>query len=163
MEFTINIIDNQKLVELWDSLKPLIYESFKSARFNSGYTSHDVLLETETEIFVYKDLDTKHILAFNLANNVIGGLLCIYGDTILHTTECEVGWFFTTPNLSSREKVIVGDEILKSTHSLAKRLGYDKIVTEIGTKEGEKFLSKRFGYYYSPLSQKKNRWIKNLD
>ncbi len=47
-------------------------------------------------------------------------------------------------------------------HNLVVAIGYKKIVTEMGTKHGEKLFNKRFGYINEPQYHNQNRWVKEF-
>ena len=47
-------------------------------------------------------------------------------------------------------------------HETVKNAGFEQVVTNMGTKEGSKYVERRFGYVHQPEGEKTNRWVKKL-
>ncbi len=83
---------------------------------------------------------------------------CKRGDEI----GASYSWFFTSPDLSYIQRIKVADRLIKRVHLVMKQAGFKQVITDMGTREGAKYLHKRFGYIHSPTSAQNNRWILEL-
>jgi hypothetical protein len=70
------------------------------------------------------------------------------------------GWFFTSPRLPLDQRVALAKHMIEQTHGIMRRRGFRRIAVNMGTREGELFLKKRFGY--KPLDGHLNTWVKEL-
>ena len=103
----------------------------------------------------------KHVIALDLDNNILGAFFVIPSYQPLGREECDIGWMFTI-ELHRRFRHEVMDAIVNKVHEVIKSAGFKRIVTEMGTEAGARFLSKKHNYIHTPTKTKYNRWTKEL-
>ncbi len=62
-----------------------------------------------------------------------------------------------TIELHPRFRHEVLNAIIDRVHQVTKNAGFARIITEMGTETGAKFLSKKHGYIHTPTPEKSNR------
>ena len=162
MYFKLELKNNKYLISNWVIISPILQMSFANVTFNDGFDIQRPKKHTLGEITKKDNTDLFHILVFDSEKEIIGGLFCIPQKKLDDKDFCDLGWFFTSPNLTMRNRLQIVDAIMNTAHKMIKNMGITKIITEMGTKEGEQLMSKKYGYYHSPEENHINRWIKDL-
>jgi hypothetical protein len=143
--------DSQFVMEHWTDLKQELSIAFSTSQFNGDYTVDDVLNDIEGTLSknsaprVY-----QHLLAFQDNATIVGALFSIDLKNKPQKQDCSTGWFYTSAGLSKDARKETATALIERLHELAKASGYKRIMTMIGTKAGEKFLTEKFGYIWSP-------------
>ena len=73
---------------------------------------------------------------------------------------CEKSGFTIELPLRFRHEVM--NAIINKVHEVTKSAGFKRIITEMGTEAGAKFLCKKHNYVHTPTENQQNRWTKEL-
>lgn len=157
----IEIVSSEFILTNWEQINSIISENFTNAEFCDNFTMNRPAEHTFLGVTGKLNREFIHLLAIE-NNEIIGALFCIPSNRLNSEIECDLGWFFTSYSLPNIKKVKIGDAIMNKAHQMLKDEGFQIVVTEMGTKAGETFMNKRYGYIYSPIENKSNRWIKSL-
>lgn len=161
MNHVIKCVDTLELYSIWPLILPVLKQSFHNVDFNQGFTVDTVVDEIEIEFSRKSKSDTRHLIAYSGAE-IVGCVFSIQLNRKDEIDTTEVGWFFTSPTLDTRQRIKLATELITQTHDIVTAAGFEKIVTEIGTKGGERFLKKKFGYYNVSKSRDENKWESKL-
>ncbi|MBY0443526.1 MAG: hypothetical protein K2Q25_15565 [Mycobacteriaceae bacterium] len=162
------LVDSDFLVSIWATLEAVLRKAFADADFRNEYADGKIdavdgpIDWTRSGISGGLGRNFKHVLVFDAAKNILGGILCIPASRNEGETCCEVGWFFVLPEIARDLRRLVAMEMDKQMRSWLRGLGFEKIVVDIGTKAGEKYLSRNYGFTHSPLPENQNRWVREL-
>ncbi|NEU71269.1 hypothetical protein PI95_001395 [Hassallia byssoidea VB512170] len=161
-KFVIELVEHSFIIQRWDEIEALIVNAFNESSFNDGYTVESLLreiLDADTKQFIE---GLKHVIALSEENKILGSCFCVPTSKMDNETGADVGWFFTSSELSQLKKLKVADAIMTKVHEEMRKAGFQQVITDMGTQAGAKFFSKRFGYIHSPIAEQSNRWIKEL-
>ena len=76
--------------------------------------------------------------------------------------DCDLGWIFTIElHLKFRYEVL--NAIVYQVHEVTKNAGFARIITEMETETGAKFLSKKHAYIHTPTPENLNILTKELN
>jgi len=149
---------NSDILSQWKEISSFIVSSFQKAEFNKGYNLKIVHAE------IFKNISSKgqnlHITAHNDEQEIIGAIFTIPSSNKMKIEACDIGWFVTSACLSPRYKLVVCDMMINNLYQMLIEAGFKKVITEMGTKNGEKLFSKRYGY--TRIEANKNNWVKHL-
>lgn len=161
-DFNIKFVDNEYVVNHWPEIEMAFQTAFENSEFLDCYTvsrpaEHSLLGATGKSGRVY-----EHILAKSEDGKILGGLFCIPKNRKQGELICDLGWFFTSPDISSINRIRIGDKIMELAHEHVKNMGFTSVITEMGTQNGANYMNRRFNYVHEPLEGKINRWMKVL-
>jgi len=77
-------------------------------------------------------------------------------------TRCDVEWFFGSVTLSGARSDEIADVIVQRGHRELAKVGYESVVTGLGTEAIAQFMSMRHRYLPAPLGDDEDRWIRSL-
>ncbi|WP_102275098.1 radical SAM protein [Cytobacillus massiliigabonensis] len=161
-QFNITFVDNESVVNHWSEIEMAFQTAFENSEFIDSFTvsrpaEHSLLGATGKLGRVY-----EHILAKSDDGKIIGGLFCIPKNRKQGEFICDLGWFFTSPDISHINRIKVGDKIMELVHERLKDRGFTHVITEMGTQSGANYMARRFNYVHEPVEGKINRWMKVL-
>ena len=107
----------------WPSFSVSISCCFKDATFNSGFDVNKVLDEIKNEVFKEPSCPSIHFTISNQNEEMIAGIFCIAGERPRAETDCDVGWFFTSPLINTKSRIELAEILLNKTHSHLKNWG----------------------------------------
>ena len=162
-DYIVKIVEHDFVKQRWSEIELLIINAFSHSKFNGEYLLEELPIQWTWEAVnkpVRKGL--KHVVAVNIEEKILGAFFCIPTYRYEHEISCDLGWLFTSYDLSYRERIRICDAIVERTHEELRNAGFKKVITDIGTEAGVKYLSKRHGYIHRPLEENANRWEKDL-
>ncbi len=161
-DFKIEVVDSEYVLNRWEEIEKILYRVFGDSNFNDNF------VRTRPAEHTYKNLTKpdqqglKHIIALDLDNNILGAFFVIPSYKPEGKEDCDLGWMFTI-ELLPRFRHEVMNAIIEKVHEVTRNAGFARIITEMGTEAGAKFLCKKHGYIHTPTSDKQNRWTKELN
>jgi len=158
----IRLVDNEFVQSRWDEISELLTSAFKDSNFLAGFSPERPAQHTWEEMHKPDGGGLEHVVAVDSSGRVLGAIFCVRTNRPENETTSDVGWFFTDTTLPGPKRIKISDAMVERGHEELARAGYDAVVTEMGTEERARYLSKRFGYVPAPLPDKKNRWIVGL-
>ena len=162
LPYEIRLVDNEFVQSHWDEISELLTSAFKDSNLSAGFSPERPAQHTWEEMHKPDGGGLKHVVAVDSSGRVLGALFCLRTNRPENETTCDVGWFFTDTTLPATKRIKVASAMVERVHEELARAGYHAIVTEMGTDEGSRYLSRRFGHAPAPLPDKKNRWILGL-
>jgi len=158
----IRLVDNKFVRSHWDEISELLTSAFKDSNLSASFSPERPAQHTWAEMHKPDGGGLKHVVAVDSSGRVLGAIFCLRTNRPENETTCDVGWFFTDTTLPAPKRIRISGAMGERVNEELARAGYDAIVTEMGTDEGVRYLSQRFGYAPAPLPDKKNRWILGL-
>lgn len=159
--YRIEVVDHEFILSRWKEIEKILYRVFAESQFNGNFTRTRPAEHTWKIITEPYQEGIEHVIALDLDNDILGAFFAIPAYQPLGKEECDLGWMFTI-ELHQRFRHEVMDAIVNKVHEVTKSAGFKRIVTEMGTELGAKFLSKKYNYVHTPTEEKNNRWIKEL-
>lgn len=154
------VLNGAEAQERWPEIRELIKHEFIPSQFNDGCdvwrpleSTHEAMEERNWPVF-------RHVIATDEEGKMVGGWFRIPYRRIDDET-CSPGWFLTASALGSRRSG-VADGLVVTAHEVMRSGGFSRIVTNMGTVAGARFLQRRHGYIHQPVQHKNNTWIKIL-
>jgi len=161
--YEVELVSSELLLERWDEIAELLRTAFSDATFlEAGSTAECPARETWKAMHEPGGGDLAHAMALLTDGRIAGGLFGLPKDGPVGQTRCDVGWFFTDGTLSDTQRREIGDAVLQRAHEALARLGYEAVVTRMGTEEIAEFLSRRHRYLPAPFGDDADRWIRSL-
>ena len=160
-DYRIEVVDHAFVLNRWQEIKDILYRVFSEATFNENFTRTRPAEHTWKMITEPYQEGIKHVIALDLDNDILGAFFVIPAYQPPGKDDCDLGWMFTI-ELYPRFRQEVVAAIVDKVHEVTKAAGFKRIITEMGTEAGAKFLSKKYGYIHTPTENKHNRWIKEL-
>lgn len=163
--FRVLIVDGATVIRRWDDIEAAMRHAFDGSAFNDGFAVWRPLTHTREGAEGPGREKYRHALALNADDAIIGGFFRVPVQREPEETDADLGWFFASvpdsdAGYSRRD---VADEIVITANALSKRAGFSRIVTNMGTAAGARFLRDRHSYIHEPLTHdKQNRWEKYL-
>lgn len=161
-KYQIDIVTSSYILKHWESISSLIEKSFNNSSFNTGFTKSTPIAETYELINNDSEHKHSHVIARNEKGLIVGALFAIPYSNPDNDKKCDLGWFFTSPNIKHKDRIRLGKYIVEFAHEALRSANYKQVVTEMGTKEGERFLRKIHSYMPLAGSPQPNKWIKDL-
>lgn len=161
-EYIVEVVDNDFVKRRWIEVKMLVENVFEDSKFNDKFTVERPLWHIQEGIKGNLGKGIKHVLGLSCEGDILAGAFCIPTEKEDRQTECDIGWFYASDNLSKIQKIRVLDAIFSTVHQTVKSAGFTRIVTNMGTQEGAKYLERRQSYTYQPIGEKTNNWVKTL-
>lgn len=158
----VRLVDHDFVSARWPEVEAFIRHEFKDSRFNDGFTVERPLWHITKGIEGGLGDGIKHVMAFSPEEKILAAAFCIPASREDDQESCDIGWFLSSSELSMVKKMKVLDQVFDKVHDTIKDAGFDRIITNMGTEEGAKYLGRRQGYNYQPIDDKKNRWVKEL-
>lgn len=134
-----------------------IRKAFKGADFIGGNTVRDVIDQS----LLTEYPNTEHLIAID-RGKVVGALFHVPFKRKHRVRSTDLGWIFTSPSLPRDVRRDLGDRLMERMQNSLRRLGYRRIVSMIGTKGGERFLSGAHGHRILRESTDGLLWVKEL-
>jgi len=159
---TVLMVDHPFLKKRWPEVEKSIDSAFSGSKFIGRGTVEGVINNTKANLEKPERKEDRHVVALDKNGEIVGACFSVPLKRGFFQRSSGLGWFFTSPELSTRERVAVADEIFDRVHAEMGAAGFKKIITSMGTEEGAKYLSKRFGYVQKPTRMDMNRWEKKL-
>ncbi len=147
-DYRIEVLDSEFVLNRWDEIKEILESVFRDSQFNGDsqygdkYSSNRPINHTWKNITEPYQEGLKHIIALDLDNNILGAFLVIPCSNPEGKESCDIGWFFTI-ELYPRFRHEVMNAIIDKVHEVVKQAGFKRIITNMGTEAGAKFLSKK--------------------
>jgi hypothetical protein len=156
-------LDGDALKERWVEVEAAIRWAFKDSEFN-----HE-LLTVEWPIRQTRDAvegllgpGYKHLVAVNGHGNIIGAIFNVPTRRDEDQVSTNFGWFFVSPEIDRTTRRHILDELMANLFAILSEVGFERIVTGMGTRAGAKVASQRYGFTHEPTKEKYNRWVKEL-
>ncbi|NER38924.1 MAG: hypothetical protein F6J93_34045 [Oscillatoria sp. SIO1A7] len=161
-DYTIEVVDNEFVLNRWQEIESTLSRVFSDSNFNDNFVTTRPAEHTWQNINDANKKGLKHIIALDLDNNILGAFLVIPSYKPEGKEDCDLGWMFTI-ELYPRFRHEVMSAIVDKVHEVTRNAGFKRIITEMGTEAGAKFLCKKHGYVHTPNADKLNRWTKELN
>lgn len=158
----IKVVDHDFLKARWPEVEAFIRYEFRDSGFNDGFTVDRPLWHIHQGLDGHLGAGIKHVLALSEEEKLLAAAFCIPALQEDNQNSCDIGWFLASSDLSKIKKVKALDQVFDAVHGTVKGAGFERIVTNMGTAEGAKYLGRRQGYVYQPTEEKNNRWVKKL-
>ena len=162
ISYDVQLVDNCWMKENWSHIEKVLNESFENVEFFPDSSPKRPFEYTLRGMDGEVRDNMGHVVALTPDNKILAAFFCIPIDRAIDEEECDIGWFFGIPQLSSRLRIQCVNEVTTYMHSHLKKLGFKRIVTNMGTHGGSKYLKKKHGYIHTPLDNKLNNWVKVL-
>ena len=160
-EYRIEVVDHKFIFNRWQEIKDILYRVFAESTFNGEFTRTRPAEHTWEMITEPYQEGIKHVIALDLDGHILGAFLVIPTYQLPGQEDCDLGWMFTIELYPRfRQEVMVA--IINKVHEVTRAAGFKRIITEMGTEVGAKFLSKKFNYIHTPTQGQHNRWTKEL-
>lgn len=161
-DYKIEVVDSEFVLNRWDEIDAILYRVFADSEFNDNFVRTRPAEHTLKNLREPEQEGIKHIISLDLDNNILGAFFVIPTYKPEGKEDCDLGWMFTI-ELHPRFRHEVLNSIVDKVHQVTKNAGFARIITEMGTETGAKFLSKKHGYIHTPTPKKLNRWTKELN
>lgn len=158
----IRVVGHGFLKARWPQIEAFVRHEFKESAFNDGFTVERPLWHINKGIEGELGPGIKHVLAFSSEEKILAAAFCIPASKVDDRNSCDIGWFLSSSELSKIRKMKALDQVFEQVHQTVKSAGFERIVTNMGTQEGAKYLGRRQGYVHQPTGEKHNRWVKEL-
>jgi hypothetical protein len=103
-----------------------------------------------------------HVVAEGQEGRLLGGLLCLPADRRGDERCCPLGWLFSDATLSVAERERISDALVERAHEEASKLGFEAVLTSLGSKAAADFMSRRHGYLPASFGEREDRWTASL-
>jgi len=113
-------------------------------------------------VSITSDDGKSHLRADDEAGAMVGGFFCIPMRRRAPETTCDLGWVFVSPRLPAAARRALLDALMSATHTRLRHLGFEFVVTNMGTLAGARILSQWYGYHHEPIEGMSNRWVRRL-
>ncbi len=160
-KFSIGVFDRNFVLSRWEEIDSILYRVFGNSSFNGKFTRTRPAEHTWKMLHEPDREGVKHVIAIDANNEILGAFFAIPAERSPGKEDCDLGWMFTI-ELYPRFRHEVMNAIIDKVHEVTKAAGFKRIITEMGTEAGAKFLSKKHGYVHTPLGEVTNRWTKEL-
>jgi len=161
-QYIVEVVENDFVERRWTEVETLVESVFKDSSFNEKFTVERPLWHIQEGIKGNLGKGIKHVLGLSSEGDILAGAFCIPTYKEDGQTECDIGWFYASGDLSKIQKIRVLDAIFNTVHQAIKSAGFTRIVTNMGTREGAKYLERRQRYTHQPIGEKTNNWVKIL-
>lgn len=159
--YRIEVVDHTFVLNRWQEIQDIIYRVFAKSAFNENFTRTRPAEHTWKMITEPYQEGLKHVMALDLDDDILGAFFAIPAYQPPGKEDCDLGWMFTIELYPRfRQEVIVA--IVDQVHKVTQAAGFKRIITEMGTEAGAKFLAKKYGYIHTPTEDQSNRWTKEL-
>ncbi len=156
------LVDNGFLLAHWEEIEAMLASAFADSTFSPGFGAGRPAEHTWEEIHKPEGRGLRHVVALDEGGRVIGAIFCLRTERPAHETTCDIGWFFTDSTRSALERFRITSALVDRAYDELRKVGYEAVVTEMGTEGGAFILSRRHGFAPAPTAEKANRWIKSL-
>ncbi|NEQ10957.1 MAG: hypothetical protein F6K37_35105 [Moorea sp. SIO4E2] len=160
-DYTIEVVDHQYILNRWKEIEAILYRVFGDSKFNDNFLRTRPAEHTWKNITEPYQEGLVHIIALDLDENILGAFFVIPSYKPEGKEDCDLGWMFTI-ELYPKFRHEIMSAIIYQVHEVTKNAGFKRIITEMGTEAGAKFLAKKNGYIHTPNTDKFNRWTKEL-
>ena len=160
-DYKIEVVENEFILNNWENIEEILYRVFSESKFNDNFIRTRPAEHTWQKIHEPGREYIKHAIALDLDNNILGAFLVIPSYNPDGKEDCDLGWMFTI-ELYPKFRQEVMSAIVEGVHEVTRNAGFKRIITEMGTAAGAKFLCKKHGYVHTPTEDKLNRWTKEL-
>ncbi len=160
--YKVEVVDSAFVLARWSEIDAILYRVFGDSQFNDKFGRSRPKEHTLENLKEPYQEGIKHILAFDSNDNVLGAFFVIPTQKPEGKDDCDLGWMFTI-ELHQQLRHEVANAIVDKVHQVTQRAGFSRIITEMGTKAGARFLAKKHGYVHTPTEEKLNRWTKELN
>jgi hypothetical protein len=158
----VAVKDYNEVERRWDELEIEIKSAFAGAPFEAGFGPDSPLTHTHDGVFGPQKEMYRHIVAEDAAKRIVGASFRVPVKRYTSGTDADPGWFFISRDLESRPRVRAADIMVDSAHRVMRDAGFIRVVTNMGTRDGAAFLSRRHGYVHEPSPAQQNRWVRVL-
>lgn len=159
-KYRVEIVDHEFIRERWSEIEEALSRAFSESAFNGRFTRIRPAEHTWEVIHQPEYEGCGHVVAQDAEGRILGAFFAV-PVRMSGSEECDLGWMYTD-ELERAVRREVMDVIIQKTHETVRTAGFRRVVTEMGTEAGAKFLSKRHGYIHAPTKEQFNRWIKEL-
>ena len=161
-DYKIEVVDSKFILNRWEEIEAILYRVFADSNFNDNFKRTRPAEHTYKNLINPYQKGLRHIIALDLDDNILGAFFVIPAYKPEGKEDCDLGWMFTIELLPRfRHKVM--NAIIDKVHEVTRNAGFARIITEMGTEAGAKFLAKKHGYIHTPIPNKLNRWTKELN
>ena len=160
--YNVRVVNNDYVKSRWNEIEEILYRVFSGSQFNSDFKRTRPAEHTWLKMHEDSPENAGHVMAFDQNNEILGAFFVIPTFMPEGQEECDIGWMFTI-ELHRRFRHEVLDSIVNMVHDTIRDAGFKRIVTEMGTDAGARFLAKKYGYIHKPTETQDNRWIKELE
>ena len=160
-EYKIEIVDHQYILKRWQEIEAILYRVFGDSKFNSNFVRTRPAEHTWKNLIEPYQEGLMHVIALDLDENILGAFFLIPSYQPEGKEDCDLGWMFAIELYPKFRHEIIS-AITEKVHEITKNAGFKRIITEMGTEAGAKFLSKKYGYIHTPTPEQSNRWTKEL-
>ena len=161
-DYTIKVVDSNFVLNRWEEIEAILYRVFGDSNFNDNFVRTRPAEHTYKNLIKPYQQGLKHIIALDSDSNILGAFFVIPAYKPEGKEDCDLGWMFTI-ELLPRFRHEVMNAIIDKVHEVTRNAGFARIITEMGTEAGAKFLAKKHGYIHTPTPDKLNRWTKELN
>ncbi len=161
-KYRIEVVDHEYIFNRWEEIDYIIYDAFEGAEFNDGYTVARPINYTWTNIVAPYQKGLKHVIALDENDNILGAFFMIPSYKPAGREDCDIGWMFTIKLYPRVFRHSVIHDIVDKVHEVVRNAGYARIITNMGTKAGGRYLCTKHGYIHTPIPEKNNRYTKEL-
>ncbi len=167
-DYKIEVVDSKFVLNRWDEIKEILESVFRDYAFNGDsqdgekYSRNRPINHTWKKINEPDQEGLKHIIALDLDNNILGAFFVVPDSNPEGIEDCDPGWFFSV-ELYPRFRHEIINALFNKAHEIIKNAGFKRIVANMGTEAGAKFLSKKHGYIHTPNPERYNTWTKELN
>lgn len=164
----IVVLRGEEVQERWSEVEEAMRKAFVGSEFNDGcgvWRPLDCTMESsQPEVrSAY-----RHVVALH-EGKIVGAWFRIPVEKSHERDWCDPGWFFTSSEFDRRfsdgtgsPRAQVADAIVNKAHEMMRAAGFTRIVTNMGTVAGARFMQRRHGYIHQPRPEKANTWLKVL-
>ena len=145
----------------WPEIRELIKHEFVRSRFNDGCDIWRPLESTQEALEEECWSVFRHVVALSAKDAIIGGWFRVPFKKSFNNENCSPGWFLSSAELGA-SRSLIADAIVTRAHEVMKSGGFTRVVANMGTVAGAKFLQRRHGYIHQPVQHKANTWVKIL-
>ncbi|NER25853.1 MAG: hypothetical protein F6J96_35200 [Symploca sp. SIO1C2] len=161
-DFVVKVVDHQYILQRWQEIEAILSRVFGDSKFNSNFAKTRPAEHTLKNLTEPYQAGLVHVIALDADENILGAFFVIPASQPEGKEDCDLGWMFTI-ELYPKFRQEIMSAITEKVHEVTKNAGFKRIITEMGTEAGAKFLSKKYGYLHTPTTKQSNRWTKELN
>ena len=171
-EFTVRLASNEEINGRWPEVEAALTSAFTDAAYSGDHKENkhngtdlppdDPVAHTRAGAEGRLRDGLMHALAEDGQGRIIGGIFCIPTERNPEETDGNMGWVFTSGDVSPRSRLPITDSLVSKAYETAiEDAGFERIVVAMGTMAGARMFARQYGF--KPDGDVPGRWIGTAD
>jgi hypothetical protein len=158
----VRVVDNHFIHAHQEEVEHLIRSALEHAEFYEGLNVNRPIWHMRKFGTNVDDPTMRHIVATS-AGRLRAAFLCVASAPRRpNQEEIDVGWFVVEPDLPLEVRHAILNDVVCRGLGVLREAGFKRIVTNVGTVEGARFVEKFHGFVHAPNDLQEDRWVREL-